>query len=71
MVRSSQNDQIAKSLPLNCARTEDGALMITLNSPQDKQAVMKKLTEICDIDEIRVFEPSLNDIFVEYAGDQT
>ncbi len=71
VVRSSQNDQIAKSLPLNCARTEDGALMITLNSPQDKQAVMKKLTEICDIDEIRVFEPSLNDIFVEYAGDQT
>ena len=28
---------------------------------------MKMLTEECDIDEIKVFEPSLNDIFVEYA----
>ena len=31
---------------------------------------MKMLAEQFDIDEIRVFEPSLNDIFVEYAGGQ-
>lgn len=30
---------------------------------------MKRLADSYDIDEIRVFEPSLNDIFVEYAGD--
>ena len=32
--------------------------------------MMKQLTEAYDIDEIKIFEPSLNDIFVEYAGDQ-
>ena len=32
--------------------------------------MMKKLTETYDIDSIQVFEPSLNDIFVEYAGVQ-
>lgn len=31
---------------------------------------MQMLTQKYNIDEIRVFEPSLNDIFVEYAGDQ-
>lgn len=31
---------------------------------------MGRLTEQYDIDEIRVFEPSLNDIFVEFAGKQ-
>jgi ABC-2 type transport system ATP-binding protein len=31
---------------------------------------MRQLTESYDIDEIRVYEPSLNDIFVEYAGDK-
>ena len=29
-----------------------------------------KAAEKYDIDEIKVFEPSLNDIFVEYAGNQ-
>ena len=31
---------------------------------------MKRLVEHFDIDEVRVFEPSLNDIFVQYAGEQ-
>jgi ABC-2 type transport system ATP-binding protein len=44
--------------------------MIPLSSPEAKQAVMKQLLERYDVDEIRVFEPSLNDIFVEYAGGQ-
>ena len=43
--------------------------MIRLASPEEKQKVMKQLTDTYDIDEIRVFEPSLNDIFVEYASD--
>ena len=30
---------------------------------------MTRLVENYDIDEVKVFEPSLNDIFVEYAGD--
>jgi ABC-2 type transport system ATP-binding protein len=49
---------------------EDGTLLIQLTSPDEKQATMKKLVECYDIDEVGVFEPSLNDIFVEYAGAQ-
>ena len=29
----------------------------------------KATGDVVDIDEVKVFEPSLNDIFVEYAGD--
>jgi hypothetical protein len=31
--------------------------------------MMRRLTEICELDAIRVYEPSLNDIFVEYTSD--
>ena len=44
--------------------------MIQLASAEDKQSTMKRLVEGYDIDEVKVFEPSLNDIFVEYAGAQ-
>ena len=51
-----------------CTEREDGTLLIRLGSPDEKQAIMRQLAERYDIDEMRVFEPSLNDIFVEYAG---
>lgn len=53
-----------------CTVTENGSLLIQLPKPDDKQATMKRLVENYDIDGIKVFEPSLNDIFVEYAGKQ-
>ena len=53
-----------------CTRREDGTLLIQLASPDEKQSMMKRLVEGYDIDEVKVFEPSLNDIFVEYAGAQ-
>lgn len=37
---------------------------------QKTEYTMKYLVEHYDIDEVKVFEPSLNDIFVEYAGQQ-
>jgi ABC-2 type transport system ATP-binding protein len=43
--------------------------MIRLADPSEKKSVMTRLAENYDIDEVKVFEPSLNDIFVEYAGD--
>lgn len=49
-------------------RREDGSLLIKLPSPDHKQATMQRLVDNYDVDEIKVFEPSLNDIFVEYAG---
>lgn len=53
-----------------CTVTDNGSLMIQLESPAEKQTVMKRLVDNYDIDEMKVFEPSLNDIFVEYAGEQ-
>ena len=52
-----------------CTEREDGTLLIQLKSPDEKQSMMKRLVEGYDIDEVKVFEPSLNDIFVEYAGE--
>lgn len=44
-------------------------MSVTLTSPDDKQEVMSLLASRFDIDEMKVFEPSLGDIFVEYTGD--
>ena len=71
IVVSAQNSEKIKSdLGAVCTEREDGTLLIKLESPADKQAMMKQLVENYDIDEVKVFEPSLNDIFVEYAGAQ-
>ncbi len=47
----------------------DDSVIIKLDSPDDKSEAMKALIENYDIDELKVLEPSLNDIFVEYAGE--
>ncbi len=70
VVQSEQRDEIKDFLGSDCADYENGALLITMKSADEKQTMMKKLTDRFDIDEIKVFEPSLNDIFVEYAGEQ-
>ena len=71
IVVSTQNpQQIKADLGDICTAREDGTLLIQLGSPAEKQSIMKRLVESYDIDEVKVFEPSLNDIFVEYAGAQ-
>ena len=70
VVRSLQIEKIEAEYGGSCERSENGDLIITLGDPLDKGNAMKRLTERYDIDEIRVYEPSLNDIFVEYAGNQ-
>ena len=69
VVRSAQAEAIAAEPGVDCRRMEDDSLMLRLSSPEEKQKVMRHLTDTYDIDEVRVFEPSLNDIFVEYASD--
>ena len=69
VVRTEMPKQILADFGSSCTQTENGDLMIRLNTPSEKKAIMQRLTENYDIDEVRVFEPSLNDIFVEYAGD--
>lgn len=49
-------------------KNDDGNIVITLSSPDKKREAMTYLSEHFDIDGVRVCEPSLSDIFVEYAG---
>lgn len=68
VVRSEYSERIIEKLGSQCSVNESGELIIKLNSAGDKQRMMRELTENFDIDEIKVFEPSLNDIFVEYTS---
>ncbi len=67
VVRSLQADKILTQLGSKCKATDKNCLIVQLDSPKDKNGMMKFLTESFDIDEIKVFEPSLNDIFIEYT----
>ncbi|MBP3937952.1 MAG: ATP-binding cassette domain-containing protein [Clostridia bacterium] len=69
VVRTETPDAIISDFGSSCTLMENGDLMIHLASPSEKKATMTRLIENYDIDEVKVFEPSLNDIFVEYAGD--
>ena len=69
VVRTETPDAIKADFGYSCTVMENGDLMIRLADPSEKKAIMTRLVENHDIDEVKVFEPSLNDIFVEYAGD--
>ena len=71
IVVSAQNPKkIMADLGDVCTLREDGTILIKLSNPDEKQAMMRRIVSDYDVDEIGVFEPSLNDIFVEYAGEQ-
>ena len=70
VVSTTNPDKIKADFADACTETENGSLVIKLESASDKQKTMKRLVSNYDIDEVKVFEPSLNDIFVEYAGEQ-
>ena len=69
VVRTESPDAIIADFGSTCTVMENGNLMIRLADPSEKRATMSRLVEAYDIDEVKVFEPSLNDIFIEYAGD--
>ena len=69
VVRTEKPEAITADFGSACSLTENGNLLIQLSSANDKKSTMARLVESYDIDEIKVYEPSLNDIFVEYAGD--
>lgn len=71
VVRTVEPNVISSDFGDACKVMENGDLLIRLNAPEEKKAVMTRLIQNYDIDEVKVFEPSLNDIFVEYAGDAT
>ena len=69
VVRTESPDAIINDFGSSCTVMENGSLMLRLTDPSEKKATMIRLVENYDVDEVKVFEPSLNDIFVEYAGD--
>ena len=69
VVKTETPDAIIADFGSSCTVMDNGDLMIYLDSPSEKKTTMTRLVENYDIDEVKVFEPSLNDIFVEYAGD--
>ncbi len=69
VVRTEYPDAVRADFGPACRLTQKGSLLIQLGSASEKKAAMTRLVEHYDIDEVKVFEPSLNDIFVEYAGD--
>lgn len=70
VVSATDTEKIKADFGNACTQMPGGALLIKLEDADRKQSVMKRLVESYDIDEVKVFEPSLNDIFVEYAGEQ-
>ncbi|MBE6712596.1 MAG: ATP-binding cassette domain-containing protein [Ruminococcaceae bacterium] len=69
LIRSEDSQSILADFGSSCSLTDNGDLVLRLGDPSEKKAVMTRLVEHYEIDEVKVFEPSLNDIFVEYAGD--
>ncbi len=69
VVSAGQPERIRAALGAACSEGERGELIVTLAAPGERQEMMRRLTEICELDAIRVYEPSLNDIFVEYTSD--
>ncbi len=69
VVKTETPDAIIADFGASCNVMDNGDLMIRLGSPSDKKSAMTRLVENYDIDEVKVYEPSLNDIFVEFAGD--
>ena len=70
VVFTTAPDAIRADLGDACSDGDKGELIIKLKSPDLKKDMMRHIIEKYDVDEIKVFEPSLNDIFVEYAGNQ-
>lgn len=69
VVRTEAPEAIIADFGASCTVMDNGNLVIRLADASEKKATMTRLVENYDIDEVKVFEPSLNDIFVEYAGD--
>jgi ABC-2 type transport system ATP-binding protein len=68
VVKTVDTEKLKKDFEGRCT-VENNSVIIKLDNPNEKSETMKTLIEKYDIDEIKVLEPSLNDIFVEYAGE--
>ncbi len=69
IVAAADTSSIRQAFGEACDVRDDGSLVIKLGDPEKKRDTMKRIVENYDVDEVKVFEPSLNDIFVEYTKD--
>ena len=67
-VRAQNNDAILREYEMRNKKSENGSVIIDLVDGEDKGTFMSEICERYDVDMVKVYEPSLNDIFVEYAG---
>jgi ABC-2 type transport system ATP-binding protein len=66
-VKTQEVEKVIAEFGDSVRRAPDGTLILQMPSADDKKAYMARLIGCCDVDCVEVFEPSLNDIFVEYA----
>ena len=67
-IRSTEQEKILNDYNDRVRLMDDGAMLFQMDSEADKQRVMQELATKYEIDSMRVYEPTLNDIFVEYTG---
>lgn len=70
VIRSAEKERICADFSDTVTPLSEDELILRLPTAESKQSVMQTLARNYNIDEIRVFEPSLNDIFVEYTDDR-
>ena len=70
VISSVHQKEIEEEYKGKCSYHDDGRFIVSLDNDDDKKRVMCDIVGKYDVDEIKVYEPSLNDIFVEYAKDR-
>lgn len=70
IIKGKDIKQIEEAISENITHIDEETLLLTLPSADNKGEAMRYIADNFDVDEIKVSEPSLNDIFVEYAGDR-
>ncbi len=69
VVYTQDTERVRELLLDSCIESTAETVTVKLGCPADKGAIMARLASECDIDGVRVLEPSLNDIFIEYAAE--
>ena len=68
-IRSHNIDSLKKQYGDRCEVLGNHEVILSFLPGRDKNEMMKYLIGQYDIDEIRVHEPALNDIFIKYTGE--
>ncbi len=66
-IRTNEADKILNSLGDRCEKINAHEVIFSLKDPKLRKETMSFLASQFDIDEIGVYEPSLNEIFIQYT----